>query len=226
MKIVDVYLNGEMRPEQMQVLPLSGECENSGVLCIADGGVRFVSDATLQRAGEVFWFGDFDSSSDCEKQRLLKSGVPFLREEKKDDCESDFAQVLRFLENKFSGEALLVKVLAGLGARRDHEQINIDEATLFVKKHGQSIVVFEPACVISSLPFEVVGNGSFSLREGQGHYPVRVEIEGAQYGGKLQLMRPSHGLSNRFINSSVKVKFSSSVLIFWMGDAYDRIERS
>lgn len=218
MKKVMVFLSGEPLASggiELIVPQTQGKC---AVVCVADGGAEFVTEEALECCQELFFFGDNDSSSLNSRAALLsrcqKKGVPVVTLPKSTQNESDFAQILDFLNQRVSdfSHGLLVTIFCGLGRRRDHERVNLDEALIFTSQFpAPCVVTFEPSLVLANCTFELKNKGVFTLRAQS--YPCEVSLTGALYSGRVVLTRPSHGLSNQTMESNLCLQFQDKTLI-------------
>ena len=139
------------------------------------------------------WIGDGDSSSpdvSFSKKILLDQEKNF----------SDFGACLDLL----SKDPLYVLIQGGFGKRKDHELINLEEARFFLKKRtSPTVLFFEPYLILSNteLILHLEKNQLFSMVS-----ESTIECSGALYDGKLNLTRPSHGLSNQSLGSPISFK--------------------
>lgn len=201
MQKFDIFLNGDLAETTLQVQPLlSTPTVTSLTVYVADGGYRHLLQYPVP-ASRVVWLGDFDSSTppaDCPHEVLRFS------------CQkdfSDFGAILDLIGSSMDQNAVWLNVVGGLGGRRDHERINVQEAEHFARQRP-ALIVFQAGLVVASVGFRLdTSNGErigFSLMS-PGTYPLSVRVTGAEYSGEIVLTRPSHGLSNRVAGNSLEV---------------------
>jgi len=184
-------------------------------LGICDGGWNWLSCffpdvSQILPFEEVIWLGDGDS---LDGMKICPFPYPTEKlkwkvYEKIDQSCSDFAAQLELIKAKVIPEhldLLLMDVFGFWGGRKDHEWINYGEMERFVRAFsGPLVVLLQPFGVLfKEVKLHLCGmqDQVFSLINFD--YPARLFIEGAKYSGSVELLRPSTGLSNVCMGSSL-----------------------
>jgi len=230
MKKICIFLNGSFVSASFLVRfknTLSShffEIPKGDILYCADGGFDHFLDVGFSREelktqflfSEKYWIGDLDSLNLGNKQSLFQDAHEFQKIIlNKDKDFSDFACILDNIQKCFyKAGPLFIEIFAGLGGRRDHEAINIQEAQNFMKSlNTECVIIFHDGIILSNVSFEVIGlKQKFFSILGQ-KYPTSLSVQGALYDGPVTLSRPSHGLSNFGSKEVVSFEVSNKEII-------------
>ena len=226
---VSVFLNGQSFKRQLSVtawgfstgFSATGEMD---AVFIADGGVSVLPLLGLQPAHlkgkKIYWTGDGDSLSTRGKVVLHRFrralGKDFEIIHKRHQESSDLAVALDLLANKIKHRDMFIEVFGALGGRFDHALINLLELRHWLKtttlRHPRKrfCVVCHPLLVMTNSMVSVglKPGRTFSVVTDNPH--GRVDIEGATYAGRQELVRPSSGLSNSATGNRVNFSVVSS----------------
>lgn len=218
---IQIYLSGALTPAQLgNDVSYGNNCfvRNLPIdrLIVVDGGLHAAqrNPATIYAAREVWFVGDSDSVDRTQLAELEKNVILKRFDLPTDKDVSDFGAALDALQ-ELQQTPHILEIFNALGDRRDHELINLFEIERYVSAcHAPVIVLCEPQIIFSNISFKVDNrNGSlFSILKST---TQKLEINGAQYDGRVVLNRPSHGLSNKVITSKLSVTMPSQTGYVW-----------
>ena len=218
---VGMVLGGERREGQFP-LPVPKIYDD---LILVDAGILLAKNLFRSPPRhKAFWIGDGDSAGPAgpsvksELESLWQHPIETTSFSPHKDF-SDFGGALDLLAHRCQTQSLEVHIFSGLGGRRDHEQINLLEASEFVaRRKAPTVFIFHPALVVlnTEVHMPLLPGTGFSLVPR--HFPCDVAISGADYSGTLKLFRPSHGLSNRAQGGVTLTPLESATLTFYLSD--------
>lgn len=191
---------------------------------LADGGItqpvyrQMVVCRKPEEKGSAphLWVGDRDSLGEDGLERLeqgLRSGQIRAVDLPADKDLSDGAALLdemRKCDCTPEDKPLVISVFGALGGRRDHEALFLAELVelFFVSnpRRGGTCLVLQPELVIADVALELrAWSGAADVSIRMLSRSGTLELSGFEYSGVVSLKRPTHGLSNRFRDSSGRI---------------------
>lgn len=226
-----IFLNGKKSQSQIEVNLNTVKSStlnnlNENEIFIADGGLNHFLKNKI-KCKKIFWAGDHDSLLQKSKRFLDKTSIRNKIPQERDliiekislqqkKNYNDFSILLEQIKNISAHNPLFVEIFFGLGGRKDHELANILEAQRFIKNHpAGGLCYFHGGVIVSSMNFELnnTNNLIFSIFSDNSRDPIF--IEGAEYSGRINLERPSHGLSNKAKGSKIFIQPHNSTILFY-----------
>lgn len=230
-----VFLAGPSRQESEEKVgewpswqPYRFETQLSGVhnVYIADAGLESflewhdrLPEPMAAKIRNIVWCGDGDSLGKHASEILKNTASRFEGRWREHfySTEKDFsdcAAIISLLEYDIrhaetSADRVWLTVHGAFGGRADHELANIFEfAAMLHRLACPATVVLGPFQALTTAPIvmNVIPETHFSLLSAFAHQQLKAKISGARYSGDVLLCQPSHGLSNRAVQSPVVVE--------------------